>query len=310
MKQTARSSFVKIQLPKVAARLPVEPVAAPGEAPAFVAAWNGTAVLDAADETDDAADETDDAWAGAWADAGPLERRHRVGDLVLAGHSVFEARRLAPTTLARPEEEAGEWLPTGYAELPRARRLEMRGVRPGDLDLEREYDPTRVTRRADGTVAWIDQGATDRENSRRVGDLVLAGHSIADARRLAPTTPTPPDEREELIGTPMAPEELAAARLAEFREHAALDGVAKATARLAGWAEDRARSVDRAVAADRARTPTSARAWAESHQLLVDSLHYRHQDRARRLRAVGLHRERDQDVFCPSVVRPPRRGGL
>jgi hypothetical protein len=248
---------------------------------------------------------TPPAWRQAWSECSPEHREWRVGDMVLSGRSIFDARAAAPTTTERPIDRANDNVVPGDECTPRAERLEMRGVKPGDLDLCREYDPTTVVRDADGAVSYILPGATDREHSRRTGDLVMAGYSLADARRLAPTTPTP-HYFDALIDVPLTPAELAHARACEFAEHAQSDGPEVAARRMADYARDRAETIARKAEADRSCSPETARARAEHSYALVDALMYRQFDRRRRLSAAGVHRVRDSDVYCPSALRPPR----
>jgi len=254
MKPSARPSIASTRPPELPLpQTTTEPLDQPGPHAnqQFVDAWNGTATM-AAEADDDSLDCGAGASAVRWADATPQAREHGVGDLELAGRSIYTAR----------------------------------GV--GDLDVTRELEPTRLVRDQHGTPKWIQLGPQDREIRRRTADLVLAGHSHDSARRLAPTTITPPSECQELIDVPLTAAERALSKKRTLELYMTSMSLSKAIARSVEDDRFRQASIDRDVANDRSRSPRSARAYAESRWELVDALIYRTMERSRRLRQAGV----------------------
>ncbi len=173
-----------------------------------------------------------------------------------------------------------------------------------DLHVDHELSGSRIVYSMDGQPVYIRQGAAEREISRRVGDLVAAGVSVADARRMAPTTPTPPEERlKDMWGSMMTPTELAEAKQREFYDSVARFGLTDAAQMMAHNARYRANCVASAVAGGRGPSdPMSCREWAEDCQLREDSFKYRRLERERRLVEGGAHRLRDADLFSSCVL--------
>jgi len=161
------------------------------------------------------------------------------------------------------------------------------------------YHTPKVFRYPDGRVMYVERSHADRENSRRVGFLVLKGHTLAEARRLAPQTTW---WSESWPDGPVAPDRLVAGMIRTFHWRVARHGLRAAANTMAAIARDRARSVSAAAAADTSRTPLNARRHAERVQVLRDSHEHRRSDRAYRLIAAGVHPDRDFDVLNPEAI--------
>jgi hypothetical protein len=173
-----------------------------------------------------------------------------------------------------------------------------RAYEASDAAMYSAFDDARRLRAAGqphGPTARIDlpwalpwDEARDGEKERRIGDLVLDGHSLADARRLAPTTPARPDAIEELITVPLTVNETLRARAEDWREQTERSGSARANELLAQWATSKMADIAASAERDTRRSPTSAHIYAASRAGLAEAMMYRQLRRSRQLRAAGV----------------------
>ena len=182
---------------------------------------------------------------------------------------------------------------------PRSALVEHeRAYEASDAAMYSAFDDARRQRTAGKThgatarndLAWALpwNEARDGEKQRRIGDLVLDGHSLADARRLAPTTPARPDAIEELITVPLTVNETLRARAEDWREQTERSGAARANETLARWAVSKMNDIAAAATRDTVRSPTSAHIYAASRDGLAEAMMYRTLRRSRQLRAAGV----------------------
>jgi hypothetical protein len=225
----------------------------------------------------------------------PTIQTHPSGNTTIADHHT-------PVTAAFMASWNGQAAPDAADD----QVLPAKPTGPSDVTAHDALNPavTCATHCFDGAMGYVMQSPTDAEVSRRVGDLVLAGHSLVDARRLAPTTPTPPDD---YFQAPMTPRELSAARMVEFHELASSVGYEHAARTFARLAYHRITQINRMTALDRTRTPRRARAHAEHIRLRCESTTLRDSERRRRLDAAGMDVDRDPDIYSPSIVWYNRR---
>jgi hypothetical protein len=163
-------------------------------------------------------------------------------------------------------------------------------AQPGD----HTDDPVgRVGPQIDGLALVLParQTASETAVSRRVGDLVLAGHTLRDARRLAPMAADCPP-------APLTPREVAAAKLRHIADVARHKGAQSAVA----WRLGLERAREERIAAADDPVAAAAREQADEEQF------YRDHERHRRLTEAGADAIYDMDVYVPGLFMHPPSG--
>jgi hypothetical protein len=134
-------------------------------------------------------------------------------------------------------------------------------------------------------VPWAE--ACESERRRRTGDLVLDGHTLDEAHRLAPTAPIRPDALWDLMLVPLTANETLRARAEEWRELTEHLGAEDASSCLALRAAEKMANVQAEAMRDTTRSPTSAHIYAASIQATGEATIYRTVRRNQQLVAAG-----------------------